>query len=306
MEADTLGRVSGGETTYESYYGFSEKPFDLTTDLRFLYRSESHSNAIELLQYAIDRREGFVVITGDVGMGKTTLCRALVEKVDRRTFPALLLNHFATEEELLRAILQDLGLASWEEAHAGARRPTRQEMAKTLHDFLLSLVPLGGRAVLIIDEAQDLARPILEQVRILSNFETANDKLLQIFLIGQLSLVPLLRSPELRQLDQRVSIRYQLKPLSEEEVVGYVSHRLTVAGGRGVAFTPTALRVVHDYTGGVPRLVNVLCDRALLEGLSAQTERISEELVANAAEALDLKPLVRPQRSILNRLLGRS
>ena len=306
MDADTLERVSRGETTYESYYGFSEKPFDLTPDLRYLYRSESHSNAIELLQYAIDRREGFVVITGEVGMGKTTLCRALAEKVDRRTFPALLLNHFATEEELLRAIVQDLGLASREEDQRGARQPTKQQMAKILHDFLLSLVPLGGRAVLIIDEAQNLALPVLEQVRILSNFETPTDKLLQIFLIGQLSLVPLLRSPELRQLDQRVSIRYQLKPLSEEEVAGYVSHRLTMAGGRGVAFTPTALRVVHDYTGGVPRLVNMLCDRALLDGQSARTESISEELVASAAEALDLKPLVRPQRSIFNRLLRRS
>ena len=195
---------------------------------------------------------------------------------------------------------------SREKERAGARQPTKQEMAKTLHDFLLSLVPLGGRAVLIIDEAQNLALPILEQVRILSNFETATDKLLQIFLIGQLGLVPLLRSPGLRQLDQRVSIRYQLKPLSEEEVVGYVSHRLAVAAGRGVAFTPTALRVVHDYTGGVPRLVNMLCDRALLEGHSARAESIGEDLVATAAEALDLKPLVRPQRSILKRLLGRA
>ncbi len=292
---------------YESYYGFAENPFSLTPDLKFLYRSESHSNAIELLQYAIERREGFVVITGDTGMGKTTLSRALLEKVDRRTFAALLLNPFATEEELLRAILQELGVVSTGDEPRGARQPTKQEMVNTLHDFLRSLPSLGARAVLVIDEAQDLAPPILEQVRILSNFETDTEKLLQVFLIGQLNLVPLLRSPELRQLDQRVAIRYQLKPLSEEEVVGYVANRLAVAGGaRGVVFTPTALRVVHDYTGGNPRLVNMLCDRALAAGGSAQATPIEEDLVATAAEELDLRPPARPQRSFFTRLLGRS
>ncbi len=246
-------------------------------------------------------------MTGDTGMGKTTLCRTLLQKVDRKTFTALLLNHFGSEEDLLRAILQELGLVSSGEEQPGARQPTKQEMVNTLHDFLLSLVPLGARAVLIIDEAQNLALPILEQVRILSNFETDKDKLLQIFLIGQLSLVPLLRSPELRQLDQRVSIRYQLKPLSEEEVGGYVTHRLAVARAtQSVVFTPAALRDVHEYTGGIPRLINLLCDRALVGGCSAQTTRIEEDLVAAAAQELDLKPLVRTQRSILSRFLGRS
>jgi len=306
---DTLIPVTQGEAavTYESYYGFSENPFSLTPDPKFLYRSESHTNAIELLQYAIERREGFVVITGDTGTGKTTLCRALLDKIDRKTFAALLLNHFVSEEDLLRAILQELGLVSRGEGQPGARQPTKQEMANTLHDFLLSLVPLGARAVLVIDEAQNLALPILEQVRILSNFETDNEKLLQIFLIGQLNLVPLLRSPELRQLDQRVAIRYQLKPLSEEEVAGYVANRLAVANAaRSVMLTPTALRAVHDYTGGIPRTINMLCDRVLQGGSSAQATRIEEDLVAAAAEELDLKPPVRAQRSILSRLLGRS
>lgn len=292
---------------YESYYGFSEKPFSLTPDPKFLYRYESHANAIELLQYAIARREGFVVITGDKGMGKTTLCRALVEKVDRRTFPALVLNPFNSEEDLLRAILEDLGVVSRGEEHAGTRKPTKQELVSTLHDFLLSLVPIGARAVLVIDEAQSLPLSILEQIRILSNFETDREKLLQIFLVGQLSLVPLLRSPELRQLDQRVSIRYQLKPLREEEIAGYVAHRLAVANGsHNVVFTPTALRVVHDHTGGIPRLINMLCDRAMLGAYSVQTARIDEDLVVTAAAGLDLKPLVSSQPSILARLFGRS
>jgi len=292
---------------YESYYGFAEKPFSLTPDPKYLYRSESHANAFELLQYAIERREGFVVVTGDIGTGKTTLCRALLETIDRKTFTALLLNPFLSEEDLLRAILQDLGVISRNEVRPGTRQPSKQELVNTLHDFLLTLVPLGARAVLIIDEAQNLPLPILEQIRILSNFETDKEKLLQIFLIGQLNLLPLLRSPELRQLDQRVSIRYQLKPLSEDEVGAYVSHRLAIANGaRSVVFAPAALRVVHDYTGGIPRLINMLCDRALLGGYTAQTTRIDEDLVVTAAEGLDLKPLVRSHRSIFGRLLGRT
>jgi general secretion pathway protein A len=292
---------------YEQYYGFAEKPFSLTPDPKYLYRSESHANAFELLQYAIERREGFVVITGDIGTGKTTLCRALLEKVDRKTFTALLLNPFLSEEDLLCAILQDLGVVSRGEPWQGARRPSKQELVNTLHDFLLSLVPLGARAVLIVDEAQNLPLPILEQIRILSNFETDKEKLLQIFLVGQLNLVSLLRSPELRQLDQRVSIRYQLKPLSEEEIGAYISHRLAIASAeRSVVFSPAALRVVHDYSGGIPRVINMLCDRALLGGYTAQTTRIDEDLVVTAAEGLDLKPPVRAQRSILSRLLRRA
>jgi general secretion pathway protein A len=282
---------------YEPYYGFAEKPFSLTPDPKYLYRSESHANAFELLQYAIDRREGFVVITGDIGTGKTTLCRALLDQTDKRTFTALLLNPFLSEEDLLRAILQDLGVVSRGEERAGGRQPSKQELINTLHDFLLSLIPLGGRAVLIVDEAQNLPLQILEQIRILSNLETDKEKLLQIILVGQLNLVPLLRSPELRQLDQRVSIRYQLKPLTDEETGAYISHRLAIANGaRSVVFTPAALKVVYQYSGGIPRLINMLCDRALLGGYSAQTTRIDEDLVVTAAEGLDLKPAVEQAR----------
>ena len=292
---------------YESYYGFNEKPFSLTPDPKYLYRSESHANAFELLQYAIERREGFVVITGDIGTGKTTLCRALLEKIDRRTFTALLLNPFLSEEDLLRAILQDLGVVSRSGERLAGRQPSKQELVNTLHDFLMSLVPIGGRAVLIIDEAQNLPLPILEQIRILSNFETDKEKLLQIFLVGQLNLLPLLRSPELRQLDQRVSIRYQLRPLTDDEVGAYVSHRLAIANGsKRVVFAPAALRLVYDYSAGIPRLINLLCDRALLAGYTAQTMRIDEDLVVTAAEGLDLKPLARSSRSIFTRLLGKT
>ena len=274
---------------YEPYYGFAEKPFSLTPDPKYLYRSEPHANAFELLHYAIERREGFVAITGDIGTGKTTVCRALLGETDAKTFTALLLNPFLAEEDLVKAILQDLGVVSKRDLAFGGARPTKQELVSTLHDFLLSLVPLGAKAVVIIDEAQNLPLPILEQIRILSNLETDKEKLLQIVLVGQLNLVPLLRSPELRQLDQRISVRYQLRPLTEDEAGGYVAHRLAIANAsRTVTFTPAALRRVYRYSGGTPRLINLLCDRALLGGYSAQTTRIGHEMVDAAAEDLGL------------------
>jgi general secretion pathway protein A len=248
-----------------------------------------------LLQYAIDRREGFVVITGDIGTGKTTVCRALLEQTGKKTLTALVLNPFLAEEDLLRVILQDLGVINRGEERAGGRQPSKQDLINTLNDFLLSLIPLGAHAVLIVDEAQNLPLPILEQIRILSNLETDKEKLLQIILVGQSNLVPLLRSPELRQLDQRVSIRYQLKPLTDEETGAYIAHRLAIANGsRSVVFTPAALKVVYEYSGGVPRLINMLCDRALLGGYSAQTTRIDEHLVRSAAEGLDLTSREKP------------
>jgi general secretion pathway protein A len=277
---------------HEEYYGFSDKPFSLTPDPKYLYKSESHANAFDLLQYAIRRREGFVVITGDIGTGKTTLCRAILEQLDRKTFTALVLNPFLSEEDLLRVILQDFGVVSREEIKRGRLAGvTKQELIETLNEFLLSLLPLSAGALLIIDEAQNLPRQVLEQIRILSNLETNREKLLQIVLVGQLNLKDLLRSPELRQLDQRVSIRYELKPLTREETANYVAHRLTIAGGgAAVSFAPRALDLVHQYTDGIPRLINLLCDRALLGGYSARTNRISPELVAAAAKGVDLVP----------------
>src|SRR5436309_5228023 len=213
---------------YETYYGFAEKPFSLTPDPKYLYRSQSHANAFELLQYAIRRREGFAVVTGDIGTGKTTLCRALLEEIDRTTFTALVLNPFLSEADLLKRILQDFGVISREDVKRGRLSGvTKQELIDTLYDFLLGLIPLKAGAVLIIDEAQNLPVSVLEQIRILSNLETDKEKLLQIILVGQLDLQTVLRAPEMRQLDQRVSIRYELKPLDRETVAAYIAHRLT-------------------------------------------------------------------------------
>src|SRR5216683_2393957 len=276
---------------YEDYYGFAEKPFSLTPDPKYLYRSQSHANAFELLQYAIRRREGFVVVTGDIGTGKTTLCRAVLEQIDRTTFTALVLNPFMSEEDLLKRILLDFGVISRDEMKAGRLADvTKQELIDVLYDFLLGLIPLKASAVLIIDEAQNLPLQVLEQIRILSNLETDKEKLLQIILVGQLNLRTLLRSPELRQLDQRVSIRYELKPLDAETVAAYVAHRLTIAGGSAsVAFAPKALREVHRRSGGIPRLINLICDRALLTAYSIRANRITRDMVAHAAVSLDVQ-----------------
>jgi general secretion pathway protein A len=284
---------------YEEYYGFTEKPFSLTPDPKYLYKSASHANAFELLQYAIRRREGFVVITGDIGTGKTTLCRAILEQVDRKTFTALVLNPFLSEEDLLRLILQEFGVVSRDEIKRGRLAGvSKQELIETLNEFLLSLQSLRAQALLIIDEAQNLPLQVLEQIRILSNLETEKEKLLQIVLVGQLNLKDLLKKPDLRQLDQRVSIRYDLKPLSQDETSAYVQHRLSVAGGgAAVSFSPKSLSRIHRYTAGIPRLINLLCDRALLSGFSAHTTKIVPEYVDSAAESLELQQ----QRSGLRR-----
>jgi len=282
---------------YEHYYGFTEKPFSLTPDPKFLYRSQSHANAFDLLQYAIRRREGFVVVTGDIGTGKTTLCRALLEQIDRTTFTALVLNPFLSEEDLLKRILLDFGVISRDEVKSGRlANVSKQELIDSLYDFLLGLIPLKASAVLIIDEAQNLPLAVLEQIRILSNLETDKEKLLQIILVGQLNLQTSLRSPELRQLDQRVSIRYELKPLDRETVAAYVAHRLTIAGGSAaVTFAPNALRLVHRWSGGIPRLINLICDRALFSAYSVRSSRITPEMVTHAAGSLDLQ-LPAPRR----------
>jgi general secretion pathway protein A len=276
---------------YEEYYGRAEKPFSLTPDPKYLYKSQSHGSAFDLLQYAIRRREGFVVMTGDIGTGKTTVCRALLEHIDRKTFSALVLNPFLSEEDLLKLILQDFGVVSRDDVKSGRlARVTKQELIDALYDFLLGLLPLRASAVLIIDEAQNLPLKVLEQIRILSNLETDKDKLLQIVLVGQLDLKTLLRSPEMRQLDQRVSIRYELKPLTRSEVAAYIAHRLALAGGSSVSFEERALQLIHKYAKGIPRLVNLICDRTLLTAYSARTNRISPGLVQSAVNSLELQP----------------
>ncbi len=293
---------------YEEYFGFAEKPFSLTPDPKYLYKSRSHASAFELLQYAIRRREGFIVITGDIGTGKTTLCRALLETIDRKVFTALVLNPFLSEDDLLKLILQDFGVVSREQVKQGRLAGvSKQELIDTLYDFLLALLPIRSSAVLIIDEAQNLPLQVLEQLRILSNLETDKEKLLQILLVGQMELKAQLRSPQLRQLDQRISIRYELKPLTRDETAAYIMHRLLVAGASAtLTFMPKALDAIYRLSGGVPRLVNLVCDRTLLGAFAARSNTITRDVVLNAAGTLDLGVSRVPRFSWLpNRTAGR-
>ena len=275
---------------YEEYYGFVQPPFSLTPDPRFLYRSESHDIALQQVWQAIRRKEGFIVLTGDIGTGKTTLCRTILEQFDPTTFTALILNPFLSVEELLREVLLSFGVASKDTLRTGRlATASKHELIRTLHDFLLSLVPIHGSAVLIIDEAQHLSPEVLEEIRILSNLETNEQKLLQILLVGQLNLLDVLHDAKLRQLDQRISIRCLLKPLNREEVEAYITHRLWVArGSTAVAFTPRAIDLVHAISGGVPRMINLLCDRGLMIGCDSHSEKITDAFISEAAQALGL------------------
>jgi general secretion pathway protein A len=288
---------------YEEYFGFVQPPFSLTPDPRFLYRSESHDVSLQQVWQAIRRKEGFIVLTGDIGTGKTTLCRTLLEQFDQTTFTALILNPFLSVEELLRELLLSFGVVSRDALKTGRlATASKHELIRTLHDFLLSLVPLHGSAVLIIDEAQHLTPEVLEEIRILSNLETNDQKLLQIVIVGQLNLLVVLQKAELRQLDQRISIRCSLKPLTREEVEAYVTHRLWVArGSTSVSFTPRAFDLVHTLTGGVPRMINLLCDRSLMVACEAETGRITENHIVKAAAQLNLdvpRNKIRGERSI--------
>ncbi len=275
---------------YEEYYGFIQPPFSLTPDPRFLYRSESHDIALQQVWQAIRRKEGFIVLIGDIGTGKTTLCRTILEQFDPTTFTALILNQFLSVEELLREVLLNFGVASKEGLKTGRlATASKHELIRTLHDFLLSLVQLHGSAVLLIDEAQHLSMEVLEEIRILSNLETNEQKLLQIVLVGQLNLQDVLHDAKLRQLDQRISIRCLLKPLNREEVEAYITHRLWVTrGSTAVTFSPKAIDLVHAVSGGVPRMINLLCDRALMAGCQAQTDKITDPLILEAASSLGL------------------
>jgi general secretion pathway protein A len=277
---------------YEEFYGFVQPPFTLAPDPRFLYRSESHDDAITGLLQAIRRREGFIVLAGDIGTGKTTVCRALLQHLDTATFTSLILNPFLSVEELLREILLDFGVVSREAVRSGRlANATKHELISTLHEFLLSLIAIRGSGVLIIDEAQHLSPEVLEQIRVISNLETNEAKLLQIVLVGQLNLLGVLADAQMRQLDQRVSLRVLLKPLTREEVEAYVAHRLSVANGKtAVTFESEALDLVHAYSGGVPRVINLLCDRALMIAAESGVASMTPGIIRSAAARLDLKP----------------
>ena len=265
---------------YLEYYGLRQAPFDITPNPRFLFHSGKHREAFNHLLYGIRERKGFVQLTGEVGAGKTTLCRAMLEQLDARYSTALILNPVLSGDELMKAIATEFGL--------DVRGKDRLETLATINDFLLKQALAGKEAVLIIDEAQDLTDELLEQVRLISNLETDDRKLLQIVLMGQPELRDRLNSYHLRQLRQRITVRYHLSPLTRAEVAQYINHRLAMAGSNGLpTFTTPAIWRVYAYSKGVPRLVNALCDKALLAGFVENSERITFRMVGRAIRNLE-------------------
>lgn len=270
---------------YEAFYGFAEKPFNLTPDPKYLYLSQRHTEAFAHLEFGRREKGGFILVTGEVGTGKTTLARYFLARLDARTATAFVLYPALTAAELLRSILEDL--------HVPATGTSLKDHVDALHRFLLEARADGRDVVLLIDEAQDLAPDVLEQIRLISNLETDTEKLIQIVLMGQSELQEALARHELRQLAQRVTARYHLAALSRLESEDYVKHRLRVAGGEGkVSFTAEALDAVHRVSGGIPRVINLVCDRALLAGYVAGVRGIDVAMVRRAAaEVLAARPL---------------
>jgi general secretion pathway protein A len=244
---------------YQEFYGLDAPPFNITPDPRYLFYSQRHREAFEHILFGISQRTGFIQITGDVGTGKTTLCRAVLERLDKGYATALILNPVMTGIQLLRSILRELDLND--------RGNDRVRLIDRLNRFLLDRAEAEEDVVLFVDEAQDMSDELLEQVRLLSNLETDDRKLLQIVLIGQPELRSRLDRDELRQLRQRITVRYHLGPISRQETESYIHHRLRVAGGNGrPTFSPAAIRAIHRHSRGVPRLINAVCDKTLLCG----------------------------------------
>src|SRR5687768_16819493 len=266
---------------YESFYGLSEKPFALTPNPRFVFQSEQYRTAEQALLYGIAQKEGFMLVTGSPGTGKTTLCRDLLEKLDTEKHRvALIFNPFFNGVEMLQALHSEFGLGD-------AGSTSRKELLDRLNAYLLQQLANGRTCIAIFDEAQHLSTEFLEQIRVLSNLETIQEKLIQIVLVGQPELLDLIRTPQMAQLDQRVSVRCTLTHLSLDETGRYIYHRLNVAGAKGsVRFDDAGIRLIHGATSGVPRLINLTCDRALLAGYSEQSKNITLLHVKQAVASL--------------------
>jgi general secretion pathway protein A len=265
---------------YLDYYNLREEPFNITPDPRFLFFSAQHQEAFNHLLFGIHQRKGFIELTGEVGAGKTTICRKLLEELGPHYHTALILNPCLSIDQLLQAIVMEFDLKVY-----GFDRVYYQQ---ALNQFVLEQANHGHNVVLIIDEAQDLSDELLEQVRLLSNLETDRQKLLQIVLMGQPELRDKLAQPELRQLRQRITVRYHLGPLTVDETAFYINHRLTLAGASGrPRFDDGAIKLVYKYSGGIPRLINAVCDKTLLAGFVTQTDRLTKSVVKLAIDELE-------------------
>jgi general secretion pathway protein A len=254
---------------YQSFYGFREMPFNITPDPRFLFLSPTHQEALQHLLYGVHEKKGFIVLVGEVGCGKTTLCRRFLNELDPAHFDtALILNPRVTETQMLKAILTELGETKL------AR--SQNDLVAQMNRVLLDRIERGRDIVLIIDEAQNLSNDVLEQIRLLSNLETDKQKLLQIVLMGQPELKGVLAQDELRQLRQRILVHYELHPLAADDIAHYIQHRLSLAGGSGrPGFTRWAIRALHGGSGGIPRVLNNLCDKAMLAAFIRESDEVN-------------------------------
>lgn len=260
---------------FEKFFGLTENPFNLTPDPKYLFLSEVHKEAIAHLKYGINERKGFVLITGEVGAGKTTICRALLTSLPAETRTALILNPALSDIELLQTINQEFGLAT--------ASSSKKALLDDLNAFLLEVRAAGENAVLIIDECQHLAPEVLEQIRMLSNLETEKEKLLQIILLGQPELNAVLASPTLRQINDRIVLRYHMGMLSLTDTRDYIAHRLMISGSHGdIKFTAAATRLIYRYSRGLPRRINAVAERALLIAFLKGERTISRGMVVSA------------------------
>ncbi len=258
---------------YKQFFGLKEKPFEITADPRFLYLSESHKEALAHLIYAVQEKKGFAVVTGEVGTGKTTLIQTLLGRLDGNTRTAFLFNpKLGSNEDFLHFICEDLEIKM--------ERGSKGDYLVQLNDFLMDCYTKNINVILIIDEAQTLSPPLLEEVRLLTNLETPKSKLLQVLLVGQPELDAILDQPQFRPLKQRISVRYRLKPLNQEETKEYIKRRLRVAGSKSTyLFTSKALKKIYRYSQGIPRLINIVCDNALINGYASEKKVIGDDII---------------------------
>ena len=267
---------------YREFFGLKEKPFNVTSDPNFLFLSRVHKEAFSHLLYGIKERKGFLEITGEVGAGKTTICRALLNQLDRNTKTAFIFNSTLPEIQLLQAILEDLGVPT--------EKKTKGALIRQLNNFLIEELSHGNNVVLILDEAQNIKTSMLEEIRMLSNLETEKDKLFQIILVGQPELKNKLNSPELKQLKQRIGVRFHITPLEMDEVEKYIYHRLTVAGSDGqIQFPSDAIEAIFRFSGGIPRLINMVCDKSLLAAYVIETKDITLPIVERSIQEIEGK-----------------
>jgi general secretion pathway protein A len=281
---------------YEFFYGLKENPFSVTPNPEYIYLGENHREALAQLLYGVREKKGFIVITGEVGTGKTTLVHYLLDKIDGNghTKTAFLFNPKLTVNDFIQYILKDLGVR--------AHGQTKGEHLHSLHRYLLNAYRKDERVVVIVDEAHGLNPELLEEIRLLSNLETSKSKLLQIVLVGQPELDKTLSQPEFRQLRQRINLRYHLPPFSEKETKEYIEKRLRVAGAKEPIFTEKAIKEIYLKSGGIPRLINILCDNALLNGYALDQKIVDKKSVREVAKDLNLEK--KSQRTWIYLLFG--